>query len=636
MALARNLKASVEEGARAPVAMRFGLHTEALVPELPPQQIALDVLAEKYLQPGESNTDDIFQRVAAALAAVEQPSRRMYCQQRFLENLRMGAVGAGRIMHAAGTSQQATLINCFVQPIGDCMRGVDQDGLPGLLTALEQAALTLRLGGGVGYDFSRLPPRAAHAGHSHASDAGVCHQIDRFDWQCTEIGSSGIRRGAQMAVLRIDHPDVIEFVNAKRTPNRWRNFNLSLAISDQFMRALAADAMWDLTHRIAPKGPLQQAVTRQRHTGLWVYRSLPARALWDVVMRAAYDLGEPGVLFIDAIRRDNNLRAIETIDATNPCGEQPLPAYGACDLGPLILPKFVRYPFGVGGEPAFDFRRFTRAVTWQVRALDNVLEISQWPLPQQRAEALAKRRIGVGFTGLADALTMLMLRYDSAEGRAMAANIARHMRDAAYRSSIALAKEKGAFPLFDAQQMLAPGTFASRLPAHIKDAICQHGLRNSHLLSIAPAGTVSLAFADNTSNGIEPAFGWRYTRSKRDLNGRVKAYTVEDHAWRVYRALGGDIAALPACFVSALEIGPEDHIAMVQTVQPYIDAGISKTVNIPNNYPYSLFKTLYQRAWAANLKGLSTYPQHSPLGAVLATRLTTAAGGAAQQGTCAR
>ena len=302
----------------------------------------------------------------------------------------------------------------------------------------------------------------------------------------------------------------------------------------------------------------------------------------------------------------------------------------------MILPKFVLYPFGVGGEPAFDFRRFTHAVTWQVRALDNALEISQWPLPQQRAEALAKRRIGVGFTGLADALTMLMLRYDSAEGRAMAANIARHMRDAAYRSSIALAKEKGAFPLFDAQQMLVPGTFASRLPEKIKDAMCRHGLRNSHLLSIAPAGTVSLAFADNTSNGIEPAFGWRYTRSKRDLNGHVKAYTVEDHAWRVYQALGGDVAALPPYFVSALEIAPEDHIAMVQAVQPYIDAGISKTVNIRSGYPYPLFKTLYQRAWVANLKGLSTYPQHSPLGAVLGTRLATAVGGPAPRRTCTR
>lgn len=420
-----------------------------------------------------------------------------------------------------------------------------------------------------------------------------------------------------MAVLRIDHPDVLEFVAAKLSPNRWRNFNLSLAISDQFMQALQTDAPWELVHRIPPDARSRLAAARQRPDGLWVYRSLRARTLWEVVLQATYGVGEPGVLFIDTIQRDNNLRAIESIEATNPCGEQPLPAYGACNLGPLILPRFVHHPFGVGGKPWFDFQGFERAVTIQVRALDNALEISAWPLPQQREQAYAKRRIGVGFTGLADALSMLTLRYDSVTGRLVAARIARHMRDAAYRASIGLAKEKGPFPSFNANQLLAPGTCASRLPQHLEHALRRHGLRNSHLLSIAPAGSVSLAFADNTSNGIEPAFGWQYRRTKQQPNGQVTEYTVENHAWRVYQALGGDRAALPDYFVAALDIAPEDHIAMVQAVQPYIDAGISKTVNIPAGYPYTLFKSLFQRAWAAHLKGLSIFPQHSVLGAVL-------------------
>jgi ribonucleoside-diphosphate reductase alpha chain len=305
------------------------------------------------------------------------------------------------------------------------------------------------------------------------------------------------------------------------------------------------------------------------------------------------------------------------------CGEQPLPPYGCCDLGPIILNRFVRHPFGIGGEPMFDFDAFEEVVATQVRMLDNVLDVTFWPLPQQRAESAAKRRIGVGFTGLGNTLTLLKLRYDRAEGREMAAEIARRMRDAAYRASVALGKEKGAFPKFDADGYLAAGTFANRLPDDLKAEIRRHGLRNSHLLSIAPTGTVSLAFADNASNGIEPAFSWGYTRNKREADNSRSSYTVEDHAFRLYRALVDPTVTpdqpegLPDYFVNALEMSAQDHVAMMQAVQPFVDTSISKTVNIPEDYPYDDFKDLYRQAWAAGLKGLATYRPNGIRGAVL-------------------
>ena len=960
----------------------------------PEQPITHDVLAEKYLKPGETTANELYQRVARALASAEKPELRAEWEAKFLANLQAGAIGAGRIMSAAGTNIQATLINCFVQPVGDGIQGFDDEGYPGIYEALREAAETMRRGGGVGYDFSRIRPKGAEVKGTASIASGPCSYINVFDQSCSTVESAGARRGAQMGVLRIDHPDVLEFITAKRTPGRWNNFNVSVGVSDAFMQAVADGAMWDLVHKAAPGQKLIAKGAHQRADGVWVYKTVSARELWDTIMQSAYDFAEPGILFLDQINRDNNLHYCETIAATNPCvtadtwvmtsdgpaqvadligqsftavvdgagypvqsqgffatghkpvlrlatreghslrlthdhrvrrinhrtryllqtewieaaalqpgdeivlhnhramqgwagagneaqgyllglligdgvlkadkavlsvwdarlkqavhgapvstgimraaeaaahtllhrsdfagwqqpvagrgeaqlasaplrdlalvfgmqaghktltadmertssafhagvlrglfdadgsvqgtqdkgisirlaqndmaalqaaqrmllrmgiastihperraaglrvlpdgkgsskpyataaqheliisadnlalfaerigfaddekaarlesalrtyqrklnrerfiatvdsltpdgteavydvtvadvhafdanglyvhncGEQPLPSYGCCDLGPIILTRFVRQPFGVGGAPSFDFAAFEQAVGVQVRALDNVLDVTWWPLPQQREESAAKRRIGVGFTGLGNTLSMLCLRYDRDDGRQMAVQIAERMRNAAYRASIELAKEKGAFPKFDAKAYLANGTFASRLPADIKAEIKKYGLRNSHLLSIAPTGTVSLAFADNASNGIEPAFSWSYKRKKRESDGTTSEYTVEDHAFRLYHALHGTTTdtPLPDYFVSALEMSAADHVAMMQAVQPYIDTSISKTVNVPADYPYEDFKDLYRQSWAAGLKGMATYRPNSILGAVL-------------------
>ena len=590
----------------------------------PPQEISVDVLLEKYAKDGEQSIDAVYQRVAKGLASVEKPELRAHFEQVFLANMHAGAIGAGRIMSAAGTDIQSTLINCFVQPVGDCIQGIDEDGLPGIYEALKQAAETMRRGGGVGYDFSHVRPRGARVKGTASLASGPCSYINVFDQSCSTVESAGARRGAQMGVLRIDHPDVLEFITAKRTPGRWNNFNVSVGVSDEFMNAVQHDLPWQLIHKARPGVLLMAQGVTQRHDGQWVYAEIPAREIWQTVMQSAYDFAEPGILFLDNINRDNNLAYCETLEATNPCGEQPLPPYGCCDLGPVILPKFVQHPFGLNGTaPAFDLEAFVQAVFTQVRVLDNVLDLTHWPLPEQAMEAEGKRRIGVGFTGLGDALVMLNLPYNSEAGRLFAADIARVMRDTAYAASIELARERGSFPLLNVDAYLSGTGFASRLPDEIREGIARHGLRNSHLLSIAPTGTVSLAFADNASNGIEPAFSWNYIRKKREIDGGTREYMVQDHAWRVYRELGGDVDQLPPAFVTALEMSAQDHIAMMAAVQPFVDTAISKTVNVPEECPFEEFSHLYMQAWSAHLKGLATYRPNAILGSVLQVSATT-------------
>ena len=588
-------------------------HKDAMT-SLNTQPISQDVLAEKYLAAGEQTAEDLFRRVSKALADQEKPELRAEWAEKFFQNMQAGAIGAGRIMAAAGLDTKATLINCFVQPVADATNGFDEHGNPGIYTALSQAAETMRRGGGVGYDFSNLRPKGAKVKGTNSFASGPCSFIDVFDASCTTVESAGARRGAQMGVMRIDHPDVLDFITAKRQKGRWNNFNVSVGVTSAFMQAVESDAQWELVHIATPSDNQIEEGAHQREDGKWVYRTVAARELWDTIMKSAYDFAEPGILFIDNINTDNNLYYAETIAATNPCGEQPLPPYGCCDLGPIILTKFVRDAFTENAH--FDFEAFRAAVSIQVRMLDNVLDATVWPLPEQHKESQQKRRIGVGFTGLGDALIMLGLKYNSEAGVAQGEDIARNMRDAAYLASVELAKEKGAFPLFDADKYLQSG-FTQRLPEEIRAAIRKHGIRNSHLLSIAPTGTVSLAFADNASNGIEPPFSWTYQRKKRTADGGNAFYTVEDHAYRLYKAKFGADAELPAYFVSALEMTAAEHVAMMRAVQPYIDTAISKTVNIPADYPFEDFKNLYMESWKAGLKGCATYRPNDTLGAVL-------------------
>ena len=962
---------------------------------LPEQPISQEVLIEKYAKGEETSVEAVRLRVARALAAVEPPAQRALWEARFLDAQRRGFVPAGRINSAAGTDLSATLINCFVQPVGDSIASVE-DGHPGIYTALTEAAETMRRGGGVGYDFSRIRPKGAWVGSTRSSASGPLSYMRVFDRSCETVESAGSRRGAQMGVLRCDHPDIELFIHAKDQGDL-KNFNISVGVSDAFMRAVQDSGEVELVHRAEPGVAQKAAGAIQRDDGLWVYSRRPARELWDQIMRSTYDHAEPGVLFLDRINQDNNLGYCESISATNPCvtgdtrlatqhglvpiaelvangapltvsvdhralgqglrgvstrpaqaafmtasqaevfrvttaegyeidatawhefytgrgklklsdlrvgdalwvqtakgqfgsqgsealglllglvtgdghftnrgkgqeaailslwneerlladtlcrtinvliaglsvaprgyvvkpvavparnmvfirsvllaraldsfgfnrqtklrvpemvwrgseacvraylrglfqtdgtvnvssdgdtcsvrlssshrpllrdvqvllsnfgvfsrlhlrrdagrrvlpdgrggsreyacqaqheliiegesreafmrevgfllpakttryqawvsdkallkhqrfearvksivsigkqpvfdttqpdhntvifnglvtgqcGEQPLPPYGCCCLGSIDLTHFVKRAFEA--DASFDDAGLIEVVTVATRMLDNVLDASVWPLPQQRDEAMAKRRIGLGFTGLGDALVMLNLHYDSDEARERARRIAEVMRDAAYAASVDLAIERGAFKLFNADLYLSPGTFASRLPAALKERIRKHGLRNSHLLSIAPTGTISLAFADNASNGIEPAFSWSYTRKKREGDGSFKEFAVEDHAWRLYRHLHGTDAPLPAAFVSALELSARAHAAMVAAVAPYIDTSISKTVNVPADYPYADFQDLYLTAWRSGLKGLATYRPNSVLGSVLSVDAPTAA-----------
>ncbi len=535
----------------------------------------------------DDTIEDSWARVAGALAAAEKQPEQWHGP--FFEALDdFKFLPAGRILAGAGSARNVTLFNCFVM-------GTIPDDMSGIFENLREAALTMQQGGGIGYDFSTLRPNGAPVQGVGADASGPLTFMDVWDAMCRTIMSAGHRRGAMMATLRCDHPDIEAFIEAKQDPGRLRMFNLSVLVTDDFMTAVKENGPWELTF------------------GGRNYKTVEARELWDCIMRATYAYAEPGVIFIDRINKRNNLAYCEQINSTNPCGEQPLPPYGACLLGSVNLARLVRDPFGPDAELDMDALR--RLVRISVRMLDNAIDISKFPLPEQAAEARAKRRIGLGVTGLADALIFCKVRYGSAQAVALTETWLAEVRRAAYMASVELAREKGAFPLFEAEAYLA-GDSVMELDDEVRAAIAEHGVRNALLTSIAPTGTISI-FADNISSGLEPVFAFTYRRHVTMPDGGRREETVSDYAYRQFRAQFGEAAQLPDYFVTATALAPSDHVAMQAAVQKYVDASISKTINLPEDISFEAFKDVYMQAYDQGCKGCTTYRPNEVTGAVL-------------------
>ncbi|MDB5409691.1 MAG: ribonucleoside-diphosphate reductase, adenosylcobalamin-dependent, partial [Rhodospirillales bacterium] len=498
---------------------------------------------------------------------------------------------AGRVVAGAGSGRNVTLFNCFVM-------GEIPDDISGIFEHLREAALTMQQGGGIGYDFSTLRPKGAPVKGVGADASGPLSFMDVWDSMCRTIMSAGSRRGAMMATMRCDHPDIEAFIEAKREPGRLRMFNLSVLVTDPFMAAIKEDAPWEL-----------------KFAGT-TYKVLPARELWDKIMRATYAFAEPGVIFIDRINRRNNLWYCEEIHATNPCGEQPLPPYGACLLGSINLAALVKRPFEADAH--LDEDELALLVPLAVRMMDNAIDVSRFPLPQQTAEANAKRRMGIGVTGLADALIMCGLRYGSAPAVATTERWMRRIERESYLASAALAAEKGPFPLFDREKYLA-GETVRGLDEDVRAAIAEHGIRNALLTSIAPTGTISI-FADNVSSGLEPVFSFKYTRNVLMPDGSRKEEEVSDYAYRLFRRLKGETTPLPDYFVDAQSLAAGDHVVMQAAVQKYVDSSISKTINLPVDIDFDAFKDVYLQAYELGCKGCTTYRPNDITGAVLSVK----------------
>ena len=536
--------------------------------------------------PIDGTVEDTWRRIARALAQAEvDPAKWEETFYKALEDFKF--LPAGRITAGAGTERSVTMFNCFVM-------GTVPDDMGGIFTMLKEAALTMQQGGGIGYDFSTIRPRGAEVKGVAADASGPLSFMDVWDAMCRTIMSAGSRRGAMMATMRCDHPDIEAFIEAKKDPARLRMFNLSVLVTDPFMAAVKADGPWELLF------------------GDRVYKTVQARDLWNKIMRNTYDFAEPGVIFIDRINAANNLSYCETIAATNPCGEQPLPPYGACLLGSINLATLVSEPFT--DKAKLDQKALAELVATAVRMMDNVVDLSRFPLPQQAAEARAKRRIGLGVTGLADALLMLGLRYGSEAAAEQTESWMKAIARAAYLASVDLAKEKGAFPLFDADKYLASGTMQA-MDDDVREAIRRHGIRNALLTSVAPTGTISL-YAGNVSSGIEPVFAYAYTRKVLQKDGSRSEEEVVDYAVHLWRQMYGD-APLPAHFVNAQTLPPLEHVRMQSAAQKWVDSSISKTINCPEDISFEDFKEVYMAAWDQGCKGCTTYRPNDVTGSVL-------------------
>ncbi|MDB3952756.1 adenosylcobalamin-dependent ribonucleoside-diphosphate reductase [Alphaproteobacteria bacterium] len=537
--------------------------------------------------PIDRTLEDSWMRVANALSVTEEDpafwSKEFYSA---LEDFKF--LPAGRIIAGAGSDRQVTLFNCFVM-------GTIPDDMVGIFENLKEAALTMQQGGGIGYDFSSLRPKGAIVKGVCADASGPLPFMDVWDAMCRTIMSAGYRRGAMMATMRCDHPDIEDFISAKQEAGRLNMFNLSVLITDPFMDAVKNDDNWDLV--FAGK----------------THRSIGARDLWDCIMQSTYEAAEPGVIFIDRINRLNNLYYCEDIKATNPCGEQPLPPYGACDLGSINLARLVHAPFTP--EACLDEAELARIVPLAVRMLDNVIDVSTFPLETQAKEAKSKRRIGLGVTGLADALIMCRVRYGSPEAIGIVGSWMEMIQRLAYLASVELAAEKGAFPLFDGEAYLAGDTIMG-LDEDIRQSIKTNGIRNGLLTSIAPTGTISL-LAGNVSSGIEPVFSYEYQRDVISDDGTKRPEAVTDYAYSLFRTLYGLEATLPSYFVDAAELKPEDHLVMQAAVQEFVDSSISKTINLPKSIPFESFKDVYAQAYQLDCKGCTTYRPNDITGAVL-------------------
>ncbi|MHA6326914.1 adenosylcobalamin-dependent ribonucleoside-diphosphate reductase [Roseivivax sp. CAU 1753] len=537
--------------------------------------------------PIDADVTATWRRIARSLAEVESDPAAW--EDRFYHALEdFQYLPAGRITAGAGTGRSVTLFNCFVM-------GTIPDSMGGIFEMLKEAALTMQQGGGIGYDFSTIRPRGALVEGVAADASGPLSFMDVWDAMCRTIMSAGSRRGAMMATMRCDHPDIEDFISAKADSARLRMFNLSVLVTDPFMAAVKADGDWDLTFRGQ------------------VYRTLKARDLWNRIMRATYDFAEPGVIFIDRINAANNLNYCETIAATNPCGEQPLPPYGACLLGSVNLARLVTDPFEADAQ--LDPDRLNRIVATAIRMMDNVVDASRFPLEQQRQEAVNKRRIGLGVTGLADALLMLGLRYGSDAAAAQTEAWLKQIARAAYLASVDLAKEKGPFPLFDAEGYLASDNMR-RMDDDVRAAVREYGIRNALLTSIAPTGTISL-YAGNVSSGIEPVFAYAYTRKVLQKDGSRTEEEVVDYAVALYRDKFGADAPMPEHFVNAQTLDPLDHVKMQAAAQKWVDSSISKTINCPEDISFEAFKDVYMAAFEQGCKGCTTYRPNDVTGSVL-------------------
>jgi ribonucleoside-diphosphate reductase alpha chain len=534
----------------------------------------------------EQTVQDTWRRIAKALSEVEtEPKKWETIFYNALTDFKF--LPAGRITAGSGTKRNVTLFNCFVM-------GVIPDSMSGIFDMLKEAALTMQQGGGIGYDFSTIRPKGSLVKGIAADASGPVSFMDVWDSMCRTIMSAGSRRGAMMATMRCDHPDIEEFIAAKSDSQKLRMFNLSVLVTDAFMEAVKKGEDWKLIYNNK------------------VYSVIKAADLWDQIMRATYNFAEPGVIFIDRINEKNNLSYCEKITATNPCGEQPLPPYGACLLGSINLAKLVEHPFDKNAY--LDVSQLEDLVSTAVRMMDNVIEVSQFPLEAQKLEAKNKRRIGLGVTGLADALLMVGLRYGSDEAVKNTEKWMKTIARSAYNASINLAEEKGAFPLFDPEKFIVSGNMI-QMDEDVKKAVNKFGIRNALLTSIAPTGTISL-YAGNVSSGIEPVFAYSYTRKVLQNDGSHVEEEVVDYAVQLWRDKFGN-APFPDFFVSAQNLTPADHVKMQAAAQKWVDSSISKTINCPEDISFDDFKEVYIQAYDTGCKGCTTYRPNEVTGSVL-------------------